>query len=191
METRGRTGLAAALVVTAAALTSCVGLGAEGEGRVVAEAQRRGGGVTTGLVDDAIAAVAAETGTEPLVVHSITAELAAVTVVVPAADGSGARDQWRYGTSGLIAGGRGLDGPERVAAPADGTFPVAIGDLAVDEAADTARAAGDPGAWVDSITVARPGEGADPVMTVEVTAGGLPTTVVVDLDGTLTPEGAR
>lgn len=178
----------AAVAVAAVALTSCVGLGAENQGRTTAAAQRRGGGVTSALVDDAIEAVADETGADPLQVHSITARLAEVVVVVPAADGG--REEWRYGTSGLY-GGRGLGGPEPSTTPVEGTFAVAPGDVDVDAAVDTARPQGDPGAWVDHLVVARPSEGAEPVVTVEVTAGSLPTTVVVGVDGAALPEGAR
>jgi len=190
MTRRGRTGLAAALLVAALVLTSCVGIGATGEGAVTAEAQRRGGGITTDLVDEAIAAVTRETGVDPLVVHSITAELAAVTIVVPARDGSAGGDRWRFGTSGLY-GGKGLDGPAAAGEQAAATFAVAVGDLAVDAAVATARAAAAPGAWVESIAVARPIGGGDPVVEVEVRAGDLPTTVVVDLRGAVVAEGDR
>lgn len=196
MRRRGRTSLVATLAVAAVGLTSCVGIGAVDHGGLTAEAQRRGGGVTTGLVDDAVAALAEATGEDPLQVHSITAALTVVTIVVPAADGSGGREQWRYGTSGLY-GGRGLTGPDVAAAPAPAPFPVAVGDLDVDGAVATAtaeagaRAGSGSRRWVESVTVARPAEGAEPVTTVVVTDGGLPTPVLIDADGDVIPEGLR
>lgn len=191
MRTRGRASLAGALVVAAVALTSCVGAGAVNQGAVTAEVQRRGGGVTTALVDDALAAVAEETGEDPLVVHSITATLATVVIVVPATDGSGGRESWRYGTSGIY-GGRGLEGPDVAEEPAFETFPVRVGDLDVDAHGATAREAGGPGRWVESYTVARPAAGAEPVTTVVVADGvDAPSPVVLDADGAIVVEGAR
>ncbi|HEU5151852.1 MAG TPA: hypothetical protein VFU19_15245 [Iamia sp.] len=186
---RGRAGLSGALVVATVALTSCVGIGAVDRGRVTAEAQQRGGGVTTALVDEAIAAVAAETGADPLVVHAVTATLARVTVVVPAADGAG-REAWTYGTSGLY-GGRGLEGPDRPDEPGGEPFPVAVGDLDVDGATAAARAAAGPGLWVASVTIGRPATGGEPATTVAVDDGSGPTPVVIDADGAVVPEGPR
>jgi hypothetical protein len=174
MRRRGWIGL----VVAGLALTSC-GFGTVSQDDVTAEARRRGGGVTSDLVAAAIEAVADETGQDPLRVHSITATLAQVTVVVPATDGSGRRETWTYGTSGRY-GGRGLAGPVVGAGPAAGTFPVAADGVDVDAAAATARDAGGPGRWVESVTVIRPGEGAEPVRSVVVTDGVSPQTVVVE-----------
>ncbi|HEV7722018.1 MAG TPA: hypothetical protein VGO60_12060 [Iamia sp.] len=175
MRSRG----AIALVVAALALTSCAGIGTVSQEEVTAEAQRRGGGITTHLVDAAVEAVAEETGRDPLPVHSITATLAQVTIVVPSADGSPGRDAWTYGTSGLY-GGRGLTGPAVAGESAGGIFAVATGDLDVDTAGATARDAGGPGTWVESVTVARPGEGAEPVVSVVVTDGAVSQTIVVE-----------
>jgi hypothetical protein len=181
-------GFMATLLVAAVALTSCVGIGAVTEGDVRTRAQERGGGVTTNLVDDAIAEVSAATGQRPLEVHSITATLAQVTIVVPAEGGNG-RDAWTYGTSGLL-GGKGLEGPTPAAEPAFATFPVEVGQLDVDGLADRAREeAGGAGRWVDSVTVARLSEGAEPITTVVVTDGGVPSPIQFDADGELVLEG--
>ena len=191
MMRSGRTSLAGALVVAAVALTSCVGIGAVNRGAVVRQAQQRGGGITTGLVDEALAAVAERTGEDPVAVHSITATLAQVVVVVPATDGSGGRESWTYGTSGQL-GGKGLEGPTPVAEPAFETFPVAVGDLDVDAHVVTARDAVGPGRWVESYAVARPAAGAEPVTTVVVTDGvDVPSPVVLDADGAIVVEGVR
>ncbi|HEX7134618.1 MAG TPA: hypothetical protein VF228_18740 [Iamia sp.] len=167
------------VVGAALALTSCAGIGTVSQDEVTAEAQRRGGGVTTDLVDAAVEAVADETGQDPLPVHSITATLAQVTIVVPAGDGSPRRESWTYGTSGRY-GGRGLGGPELVAAPPTGIFPVAPGDLDVDAAGATAREAGGPDSWVQTVTVTRPSEGAQPTLSVVVTDGSNSQTIVVE-----------
>lgn len=190
MRTRGRASRVGALAVVTMALTSCVGIGAVNRGAVTAEAQRRGGGVTTALVDEAVAAVAEATGEDPVVVHSITATLAQVAIVVPATDGSGGRERWTYGTSGLY-GGKGLAGPEVAEEPAFETFPVGVGDLDVDGDVATAREEAGPGRWVESYTVARPAAGAEPVTTVVVTDGVTPSPVVLDADGEPVVEGAR
>lgn len=190
MTRRGRTSLAGALVVAAVALTSCAGIGTVNQGRLTAQAQQRGGGVTTGLVDEAIAAVAEASGRDPLEVHSLTAALTVVTIVVPASDGSGGREEWRYGTSGLY-GGRGVEGPSVSEAPAFGTFPLAVGDLDVDGAVDTAFAETGPGRWVQTYTVARPADGAEPVTTVVVAGAGAPSPVLLDADGAVIGEGLR
>lgn len=170
------------VVAGALALSSC-GIGAVSQAELTAEAQGRGGGITTGLVDEAIEAVAEETGQEPLVASSITAMLAQVAIVV---DGQ----TWTYGTSGLY-GGRGLTGPTAGGATGGGGFPVAPGDLDVDAAGATARDAVGPGTWVESVTAIRPGEGADPALRVAVTDGTLSATVVVDTTGALVVEGSR
>ncbi len=177
------------MVVAAVALTSCVGIGAVNRGSVTREAQERGGGITSALLDDAIAAVAEETGTDPLQVHSVTARLAQVTIVVPATDGSGGREAWTYGTSGLY-GGKGLEGPAVAEEPAFGTFPLAAGAIDVDALAATARDEAGPGRWVDAVTVARPAEGAEPITTVVVTDGATtPSNVQFDAAGELLLEG--
>jgi hypothetical protein len=173
--------------VAAVALTSCVGIGAVTEGDVVKKAQERGGGVTSNLVDDAIAEVSAATGERPLAVQSITATLAQVTIVVPAAEGTG-RDSWTYGTSGLL-GGKGLTGPTPAADRAYAPFPVEVGQLDVDGLADRARTEAGPGRWVDSVTVARLADGAEPTTTVVVTDGGVPSPVQFDAAGELLLEG--
>lgn len=175
------------MLVAAVALTSCVGIGAVTEGSVVREAQARGGGITTDLVDEAIAEVAAATGQSPLEVHAITATLARVEIVVPAAGGG--RDTWTYGTSGVF-GGKGLEGPEPELAPAFAFFPVEAGQVDVDALAAAAREeAGGAGRWVESVTIARPADGAEPVTTVVVTDGGVPSNVMFDAAGQLVLEG--
>jgi hypothetical protein len=166
----------------ALALASC-GIGAVSQDDLTAEAQGRGGGVTTSLVDEAIAAVADEVGRDPLLVRSITATLAQVTIVV---DGG---DAWTYGTSGLY-GGRGLSGPEP-SGSGGAAFPVSPGAIAVDAGGATARDAVGPGTWVESVTVTRPGEGAAIAQAVRVTDGVTPATVVVDATGAIVVEGAR
>ncbi len=140
-------------LIVVSALTGCVGIGAVNRGAVTSEAQRRGGGVTGALVEEAFAAVEAEVGRPLDTVVSATATLATVVVVVD--DGAGPVS-YRYGTSGLY-GGRGVEGPERVV-PADEvparTFPAsAVSAEAFDAAVDRARAAAPEGAWVDSVTV--------------------------------------
>lgn len=170
--------------VVALALASC-GIGAMSQDELTAEARGRGGGVTTSLVDEAIAAVAAETGQDRLTVTSITATLAQVTIAVA---GSGS---WTYGTSGLY-GGRGLTGPTADGPGAAGrAFPVATGELDVDAAGATARDAVGPGTWVESVTVTRPAEGAEPSLAVVVTDGAASATVVVDATGAIVVEGSR
>jgi hypothetical protein len=186
-----RSSLAGALVVVSVALTSCVGIGAVNRGAVVRQAQQRGGGITTGLVDQALTAVAEQTGEDPVAVHSITATLAQVVVVVPATDGSGGRESWTYGTSGQF-GGKGLGGPTPVAEPAFAPFPVAAGDLDVDGLVDVARDAVGPGRWVESFSVARLAEGGEPITTVVVTDGvSVPSPIQFDAEGVVVVEGAR
>lgn len=189
MTTRGRTGFVVTLAMAAVVLTSCVGIGAVTEGDVIERAQERGGGVTTNLVDGAIAEVSAATGQRPLEVHSITATLAQVTIVVPAAEGAG-RDAWTYGTSGLL-GGKGLDGPTPVAEPALAPFPVEVEQIDVDGSADRARDEAGPGRWVESVTIARLSEGSEPITTVVVTDGGVPSSIQLDVTGELVLEGER
>jgi hypothetical protein len=183
-----RISLLGAVAVAALGLSSCVGIGAVNQGSVTRRAQERGGGVTTDLVADALAAVAAETGDPTLRVHTLTAELAAVTVVV-AGDQPGRLTSWRYGTSGLY-GGRGLAGPDPVRAGGGEAVSAALfgpDEAGLDEldamVERVIESSGVVGGWVETATVARPGPGAAPTVTFVVTDDLREATVVVGGDG--------
>lgn len=184
---RGRATALAVVVVAALGLTSCVGIGAVNRGAVTARAQERGGGVTAGLVADALDAVAEASGQDPLRVQALTASFTTVTLVVAGSGGDGGLESWRYGTSGMY-GGRGVTGPEPVGGEVvAGTLFTAeeAGLDGLDAMVDRARAtAGRPGGWVETVTVTRPVAGEAPTVTLLVSDRGHEVAVVMAPDGT-------
>lgn len=178
-----RAGMVVTGVVVALALTSCVGIGAVNRGGVTVEAQRRGGGVTGALVEDALDAVAAEAGVDPLPVETLTAELAQVVVVVGPEEAR-PREAYRYGTSGLY-GGRGVERTDTPGGVELDPFPADEVDAAGVDAALAAARAGRPGWWVDSLVVARPAPGQPPLVTVTLTDGAREESVTATTEGRL------
>lgn len=181
----------AAALVAAVALASCTGIGAVDQRELEEEAQDRGGGVTQGLVDEALAAIAEKSGRDPLYVLTLTATLGQVTVVVPSEDGTAA-ETWRYGTSGLL-GGKGLEGPERSGPASGASFTAEQAGLDDLDAAVAAarRDVGRPDAWVEGIAVGQTSAEASPLTTVQLADAAGQQQVVLAPDGTLVGEGPR
>ncbi len=181
----------AAAVAVAIVLSSCTGIGSIDRGELEAEAESRGGGITAGQIEDALAAVGEASGRDPLEVLSIRATLGQVEVVVPSSDGTAA-ESWRYGTSGLL-GGKGLAGPERTGPASGAAFTAEEAGLdALDRSLDSARVdAGRPDGWVESVTVDQVSSEALPLTTVQLADAAGQEQVVLGPDGRLVGEGPR
>lgn len=177
--------------LAAVALASCSSAGAVDESELRAEAQSRGGGVTAGLIADALDEISEESGVDPLRLLGVTASLGQVQVVVPSPDGTAA-ETWRYGTSGLL-GGRGLEGPDRTGAASGASFTAAEAGLdGLDAALDGARrATGRVDGWVQSLTVTRPSSDVAPLTTVVLVDAAGQEQVVLGPDGEVVGEGPR
>lgn len=176
--------------VVAFVLASCVGSVDQDEFND--EVHERGGGLSHEVIDDAVAAVAADQGIEAVQVRSMSVMPGRVALEVRVPGSIEDVDAYTYGTSGMF-GGEGLDGPEPVHTSAvEQPLESAVftteqaGIQRFDDLVDQAIAEADlPGGYATGATIDRPEGSRQPVVEVTVTNARRTVTVVFTADGTL------
>lgn len=171
-------------------LASCVG--SVDQDTFNDEVHERGGGLSHKVVDDAVAAVAADQGITSVQLRSLSVMPGRVALEVRVPGSIEDVDAYTYGTSGMF-GGEGLDGPEPVhTSPVDPPLESAVftteqaGVERFDDLVDQAIAAADlPGGHATGATIDRPVGSRQPQVEVTVTNERRSVMVTFTADGTL------
>jgi hypothetical protein len=193
---RGRGPLMVALAAVLA-LTGCVGSITRQD--LDHEMRARGsGGMGQRLALSAVEAVREELGTDDVQLRSLTLSPGRAVLEVRVDGPTDALDAYHYGTSGLYGGG-GLDGPTPLqvnpeAPPLDDQVFWArdAGLDRLNDMVDEARGAADLArGYVDRVTINRPNDVADPVISIIVTDQRATATVAFGPDGSVLEVAAQ